>query len=117
MDKLLAYLNSLPAAEREAFAGRCRTTVGYLRKAASVGQKISEGLCIRVGIESHGAVRPTDLRPDVDWDYLLAGLSSTIPVEHAGLMRTPHADRRNPGPPIQCPTPVADEAGQGATSA
>lgn len=83
MDKLRAYLNSLPTADREIFAERCGTTVGYLRKAASVGQKISEGLCIRVGIESHGAVKPDDLRPDVDWDYLRVGILSSSPTPGA----------------------------------
>lgn len=83
MDKLLAYLNNLPTADREAFADRCGTTVGYLRKAASVGQKISEGLCLRVGIESHGAVQPNDLRPDVDWGYLRAGIANLSPTPAA----------------------------------
>ena len=81
MDKLLAYLNSLQAAEREAFAARCGTTLGYLRKAISVKQPLSEGLCMRVAIESDGRVRPEDMRRDIDWDYMRMGLeNSTQPA-------------------------------------
>ncbi|WP_167760118.1 hypothetical protein [Paraburkholderia pallida] len=47
MDKLLAYLNSLsPDAQRD-FARRCGTTIGYLRKAISAGQKLGLELCIK----------------------------------------------------------------------
>ena len=67
MEKLILYLNSLPKQEQGAFAERCDTTVGYLRKAASVGQKLRESLCINVERESKRAVRCEDLRPDVDW--------------------------------------------------
>lgn len=71
MDKLLAYLNSLSPAEQSAFAQRCNTTVGYLRKAGSTRQRLGEGLCLRIGVESAGAVQPADLRGDVDWSRLL----------------------------------------------
>jgi DNA-binding transcriptional regulator YdaS (Cro superfamily) len=65
----LAYLNRLNFEERQDFATRCGTSVGYLRKAASVGQ-LGEGLCIRIDRESAGVVTCEDLRPDVDWAYL-----------------------------------------------
>lgn len=70
MDTLLAYLNSLDAAGREEFATRCETSVGYLRKAVSIGQRIGEGLCIAIERESGGAVRCETIRPDVDWAFL-----------------------------------------------
>lgn len=70
MDTLLAYLNSLDASAREAFAARCGTSIGYLRKAISIGQRIGEGLCIEIDRESAGAVTCEVLRPDVDWAYL-----------------------------------------------
>lgn len=70
MDKLLAYLNTLAPGDREDYSKRCDTTVGYLRKACSVKQQLSEGLCMRLAGESQGAFRPEDLRPDLDWDYL-----------------------------------------------
>lgn len=69
-DKLLAYLNALTPSDRDAFAARRRSTVGYLRKACSTKQQLSEGLCMRLAGESQGALRPEDLRPDLDWDYL-----------------------------------------------
>ena len=70
MKEVLAYLATLPPDEREAFAARCRTTVGYLRKAASVGQCIGEDLAIRIERESNRAVTVEQLRPDVDWAYI-----------------------------------------------
>ena len=70
MDILRTYLNSLPVADQRSFAERCDTSLGYLRKAISVGQKLSEGLCINIERESAGAVPCESLRPDVDWAYL-----------------------------------------------
>ncbi|WP_120967854.1 YdaS family helix-turn-helix protein [Comamonas sp. lk] len=70
MDKLLAYLNSLPKAERLDLVTRCKTSEGYLRKAISKGQRLGESLCISLDRESSGAIRCEDLRPDVDWAYL-----------------------------------------------
>lgn len=72
MDKLLAYLNSLGANEREDFATRSGTSVGYIRKACSIGQQIGADLCIELERESGGAVRCEDLRSDVDWQFLRA---------------------------------------------
>lgn len=76
MDSLLHYLNSLPLDEREGFASRCNTTVGYLRKACSKGQKLGETLCIRIAYESAGAVSCEDLRPDVDWPAIRRAVKS-----------------------------------------
>lgn len=70
MEQLLAYLNSLPPDEQMEFARRCETSVGYLRKAVSIRQRIGEALCIRLELESGGVVRLEDLRPDVNWAYL-----------------------------------------------
>lgn len=80
MKKLTAYLSSLPAAERDAFVERCGTSVGYLRKAASIGQKLGDGLCLRIAAESKGAIRPEDLRDDVDWGYLRKALAESAQV-------------------------------------
>ncbi|HEY0878970.1 MAG TPA: YdaS family helix-turn-helix protein [Zeimonas sp.] len=77
MDKLRAYLNSLPVAEQIEFAIRCKTSIGYLRKALAVKANLGESLCIAIERESGGAVRCEDLRPDVDWAYL----RGTAPVE------------------------------------
>lgn len=70
MKILLNYLNSLTTAEQAEYAARCNTSVGYLRKAVSVGQRISEALCVALDRESGGAVPFEILRPDVDWDYV-----------------------------------------------
>jgi DNA-binding transcriptional regulator YdaS (Cro superfamily) len=70
MDTLLTYLNSLPTTEQAYFAARCGTTVGYLRKACSIGQRIGEKLCIDIEKATSGQVRCETLRPDVDWAYL-----------------------------------------------
>ena len=66
MEKLRFYLNGLPVELQHEFAGRCKTTIGYLRKAISIRQKLDTGLCTDIERESGGAVRRWDLRPD-DW--------------------------------------------------
>ena len=70
MDTLREFLNSLNTADQVAFAARCKTSVGYLRKAISVQQQLGESLCISIERESKGAVLCESLRPDVDWAYL-----------------------------------------------
>lgn len=70
MEKLLAYLNSLPKAERTDLVTRCETTEGYLRKAISKGQRLGESLCINLERESGRAIRCEEMRPDVDWAYI-----------------------------------------------
>lgn len=79
MKMLTTYLNTLPTAEQHAFAERCGTTVGYLRKQVSAGQKFSADLCIELERESQGAVRCEDLRDDVDWDYIRSSSSAPKP--------------------------------------
>ena len=70
MKKLLDYLNGLQKRERIAFAKACGTSEGYLRKAISIGQKLSSDLCIKLERESERLISCEDLRPDVDWPYL-----------------------------------------------
>lgn len=70
MKAVLTYLSSLPADQRDAFAQRCGTSVNYLRKAASAGQKLGESLCIAIERESARAVVCEQIRPDVDWAFL-----------------------------------------------
>ena len=86
MEKLLTYLNGLPKSDRLAFAARCETSEGYLRKAISKGQRLGESLCINIDRESSGAVRCEDLRPDVDWAYLrdAAANPATQPTTQEG---------------------------------
>jgi DNA-binding transcriptional regulator YdaS (Cro superfamily) len=72
MDALTNYLNSRKPEDQADFAARCGTSVGYLRKAICVNQRLRESVCINIERESSGAVRCEDLRPDVDWAYLRA---------------------------------------------
>lgn len=67
MDSLRSYLNSMPVADQERFAGEVGTTVGYLRKACSVRPRIGADLAIRMELASNGRVLAEDLRPDVPW--------------------------------------------------
>lgn len=70
VESLRTYINGLSSEDQSLFAERCGTTVGYLRKAISAGQKLGADLVIAIERESHGAVRCEDLRSDVDWNYL-----------------------------------------------
>jgi len=70
MQSLREYLNSLPVGEQESFADACGTSIGYLRKAISIDQRLSEALAISIERESGQRVTCEDLRPDVDWAYL-----------------------------------------------
>lgn len=72
MKSITAYLATLPPDQRDAFAQRCGTTVGYLRKAVSAGQRIGESLAIAIERESCRAVTVEEIRPDVDWAYIRA---------------------------------------------
>lgn len=62
-----------PGAEREAFATRCESTVGYLNLVASGNATAGESLAIRIERESGAAVRVEVIRPDVDWKVIRAG--------------------------------------------
>lgn len=79
MKALLDYLNGLKPAEQTAFASRCETSVGYLRKAVSKNQSLGCDLCINIERESGGVVRCEGLRPDADWDYIRATAKNRPP--------------------------------------
>lgn len=103
MDELLTYLNALPTADQRAFAERCETTVGYLRKAISVGQRLGQSTCAHLEQHSGGALVCERLNPYINWH------------------RTPDAEWPwHPlGRPLVDPTAEADaaqvaEAGEGA---
>lgn len=84
MDVLLAYLNSLSPSDRDEFAARAGTTVGYLRKAISSKQKFSAELAARLAYASHGRVGVKQIRPDLDWALLqsapIAGKAQGVQV-------------------------------------
>ena len=63
-------MNSLSTDEQANFAKRAETSIGFLRKAISVKQKLGEGICIRIEAATNGKVRAEDLRPDVPWHVI-----------------------------------------------
>jgi len=65
METLRAYLNSLSMREKIAYAKRCGSTLGYLRKAISLNTRLDGALVRRLDEESRGAVPRTSLRPDI----------------------------------------------------
>lgn len=70
MEALRRLLNSMELTHQEAFAAKCGTSIGYLRKAISKGQKLGESIVIAIERESDRVVTCEDLRPDVDWAFL-----------------------------------------------
>lgn len=65
MEKLRTFLNSMQLSEQEHFAKSCGTSIGYLRKAISIGSKFDGSLCRLISKNSDGQVSLTDLRPDI----------------------------------------------------
>ena len=65
MDTLRTYLTGLNPPEQAAYAAKAGTTIGYLRKAMSKGQRFDGALARRLDEESGGKVSRHDLRPDV----------------------------------------------------
>jgi len=111
MKKLQAYLNGLPTAEQAVYAQRSGTTIGYLRKCISTGQKIGERVCINLERESDRAVTVEDLRDDVDWAYLRNTTHETASGAPNGTDRR-NSTRANPYPDLDRRAPVAT-AGEG----
>ena len=65
MKTLRNYLSTLTPESQAAFAKRSGTSIGYLRKAMSKGQRFDGALARRLDEESGGAVDREDLRPDI----------------------------------------------------
>lgn len=65
VDALRAYLATLKPADQAAYALRCGTTIGYLRKAICTRPRLDGALARRLDEESSGAVPKESLRPDV----------------------------------------------------
>lgn len=77
METLRNYLNSLDRKSQESYARRCGTTIGYLRKAISKGSKFDGALAKSLANESKGAVKKSDLRPDI-WPARLSRAVAAI---------------------------------------
>ena len=69
METLRAYLATLTPDDQAAYAKRCGTSIGYLRKALSTKPNIDGALVRKLDSESGGAVKRGDLRPDI-WPEL-----------------------------------------------
>jgi len=65
METLRTYLATLAPIDQAAYAKRCGTSIGYLRKALSTRPRLDGALVRRLDEESGGAVSRYDLRPDV----------------------------------------------------
>jgi hypothetical protein len=65
MDTLRSYLATLPTVAQAEYARRAGTSIGYLRKALSKGQRFDGALARRLDEESGGRVSRYELRPDV----------------------------------------------------
>lgn len=78
MREVLDYLKSLPPEGRADFAARCGTSLGYIRKAASVGHLFSPATCVRIELESGGVITRPMLRPD-DWQDIWPELADSKP--------------------------------------
>lgn len=77
METLRNYLNSLDREAQMAYAVRCGTTIGYLRKALSRGQQFDGGLARLLDIESASTVKKADLRPDI-WPELKEAVHADV---------------------------------------
>lgn len=64
MHTLKTYLDSMTKEEQADFAERCKTSIGYLRKAISVNSRLGTELCVLIEKESNGKVSRKDLISD-----------------------------------------------------
>lgn len=67
---LKSFLAGLSAQDKDAFAERCSTTVGYLNQIMYGNSKCSASLAIKIDKESSGAVSCDLLCPEADFDYV-----------------------------------------------
>ena len=65
METLRAYLATLSTVDQAAYAKRCGTTIGYLRKALSTKPRLDGALVRMLDEQSGGKVSRLDLRPDI----------------------------------------------------
>lgn len=88
--KLREYLRSLKTAEaQEAFARRCNTSLGYLRKAMSKGARMDVKLVESLVEESNFFVPPDELRDDVNWSvFVLERAAKKIPAPSRAVKTT-----------------------------
>lgn len=68
--ELKSFLAGLSVQDKDAFAERCSTTVGYLNQIMYGNSKCSASLAIKIDKESNGAVSCDLLCPEADFDYV-----------------------------------------------
>lgn len=91
MQELIQYINALSKEERAVFARRCRTTVGYMRKAASTGQSMHAKTCVLIERESGGKVTRRHMCPD-DWPDIWPELANSDENPAAATAQQAQAD-------------------------
>lgn len=74
---LREFLGSMTMIEQEAYARRCGTTAGYLRKYLSKRTKPDVRLVTELVRNSGGKVPFSAIRPDVDWGVVRALIPAT----------------------------------------
>ncbi|HEF5181003.1 hypothetical protein [Burkholderia cenocepacia] len=82
MDKLKSLLRQMTREEQAQFCFACGTTLGYMRKALSVGAIFGPALCVSIERESKGLVTRRDLHPN-DWQDIwpeLADQPTQVPA-------------------------------------
>jgi hypothetical protein len=80
MEDLRSYLNSLDKDQQLAYANRCGTSVGYLRKALSIGQRFKFDLAQALSRESSDKVTMRGLGYDIP---------GSVPTSKPTAKRTP----------------------------
>lgn len=81
--QLRAYLNTLSPKDQADFAARCGTSLGYLRKAISINQRLGLTLCVAIERESKKIVTRQALRDD--WRDCWPELSAPTKLAHPTL--------------------------------
>ena len=71
--ELRTYINLLSTPDQAAFANRIGSSIGYLRKAISIGQVIGPELAIAIERETNGEVTVAELRPSFAESLRAAG--------------------------------------------
>lgn len=69
MEQLREFLNGLTPDEQVNFAKSCNTSIGYLRKAISVSQRLNPILCVQIENMTAGKVTRQALR-EQDWQSI-----------------------------------------------
>lgn len=67
---LSEYFDPMTPEQRECFAQRCGTSVGYLKHIKNGHKNASATLAINIDRESGGLVKKESLCPEADWAYI-----------------------------------------------